>query len=143
MTSPEDALAAVVREEWGRLTSPLLAQFRRLDLVEDALGDAVEAAARRWLRDGPPENPAGWLHTTARNLAANDRSQLSRGAHRLKGAAANIHALGLSQLAARLEKDANDATNAALAAQIEQLRELAAVTTEFLRHARPHPSRAA
>ena len=59
-------LEAVVREEWGRLTSLLLAQFRRLDLVEDALGDAVEAAARRWPVDGVPDNPAAWLHTAAR-----------------------------------------------------------------------------
>ena len=65
MTSDE-ALAAVVREEWGRLTSLLLAQFRRLDLVEDALGDAVEAAARTWPRDGVPDRPAAWLMTTAR-----------------------------------------------------------------------------
>ena len=59
-------LEAVVREEWGRLTSLLLAQFRRLDLVEDALADAVEAAARRWPTDGTPDNPAAWLLTTAR-----------------------------------------------------------------------------
>ncbi len=67
MTADADAaLAAVVREEWGRLTSLLLAQFRRLDLVEDALGDAVESAARRWPRDGVPDNPPAWLHTAAR-----------------------------------------------------------------------------
>lgn len=58
-------LEQVVREEWGRLTSLLLARFRRLDLVEDALGDAVEAAARTW-GDDPPDNPAGWLLTAAR-----------------------------------------------------------------------------
>ena len=61
-----DPLARVVREEWGRLVALLLAQFRRLDLVEDALGDAVEAASRTWPRDGVPDNPAGWLMTTAR-----------------------------------------------------------------------------
>ena len=55
-----------MREEWGRLTSLLLAQFRRLDLVEDALADAVETAARRWPRDGAPDNPPAWLHTAAR-----------------------------------------------------------------------------
>ena len=37
----------------------LLSQFRRLDLVEDALGDAVEAASRTWPVDGTPDNPAG------------------------------------------------------------------------------------
>ena len=66
MTAAEAALETVVRGEWGRLTSLLLAQFRRLDLVEDALGDAVEAAARRWPEDGVPHNPAAWLLTTAR-----------------------------------------------------------------------------
>jgi RNA polymerase sigma-70 factor (ECF subfamily) len=65
--SPADqTLAGVVREEWGRLTSLLLARFRRLDLVEDALADAVETATRRWARDGVPDNPAAWLHTAAR-----------------------------------------------------------------------------
>lgn len=64
--TPDEALSAVVREEWGRLVSLLLAQFRRLDLVEDALGDAVEAAARTWPRDGTPDRPAAWLMTAAR-----------------------------------------------------------------------------
>ena len=59
-------LEQVVREEWGRLVALLLAQFRRLDLVEDALGDAVESASRTWPTDGRPDNPAGWLMTAAR-----------------------------------------------------------------------------
>jgi RNA polymerase sigma-70 factor (ECF subfamily) len=62
----EIVLERAVREEWGRLTSLLLAQYRRLDLVEDALGDAVEAASRRWPGDGPPGNPSAWLLTSAR-----------------------------------------------------------------------------
>ncbi|HMM96438.1 DUF6596 domain-containing protein [Phycicoccus sp.] len=64
--TPEEALAAAVRDEWGRLVALLLGQFRRLDLVEDALGDAVEAAARHWPADGVPERPAAWLLTAAR-----------------------------------------------------------------------------
>ena len=59
-------LEQVVREEWGRLVALLLAQFRRLDLVEDALGDAVEAASRTWPADGVPANPPAWLMTAAR-----------------------------------------------------------------------------
>jgi predicted RNA polymerase sigma factor len=59
-------LEQVVREEWGRLLALLLAQFRRLDLVEDALGDAVEAASRTWPTDGVPGSPAAWLMTAAR-----------------------------------------------------------------------------
>ena len=74
-------LEAVVREEWGRLTSLLLAQYRRLDLVEDALGDAVEAAARRWPSSGPPDNPAAWLLTAARRRVL-DRVRAESMAHR-------------------------------------------------------------
>jgi RNA polymerase sigma-70 factor (ECF subfamily) len=67
VTEPAELLLeTVVREEWGRLTSLLLAQYRRLDLVEDALGDALEAAAKRWPADGAPDNPPAWLLTTAR-----------------------------------------------------------------------------
>lgn len=66
MRQVDAALGQVVREEWGHLVSLLLGRFGRLDLVEDALGDAVEAAARRWAVDGVPGNAAGWLHTTAR-----------------------------------------------------------------------------
>nr|WP_179503687.1 DUF6596 domain-containing protein [Nocardioides daedukensis] len=46
--------------------SLLLAQFRRLDLAEEALADAVEAAARHWPSRGVPDNPAAWLLTAAR-----------------------------------------------------------------------------
>jgi RNA polymerase sigma-70 factor (ECF subfamily) len=53
-------------EQWGRLLALLVAQFRRLDLAEDGLAEAFEAAARRWPEDGVPANPAAWLLTTAR-----------------------------------------------------------------------------
>ena len=62
----QEALATAVREDWGRLVALLLGQFRRLDLAEDALGDAVEAAARTWTDDSVPERPAAWLLTAAR-----------------------------------------------------------------------------
>lgn len=64
--SPEEVLALAWREHWGRLVALLLARFRRMDIVEDALGDAFAEAARRWPQDGAPANPPGWLHTTAR-----------------------------------------------------------------------------
>lgn len=63
---PDRLLAAVWREEWGRLLALLVARFRRLDLAEDALGDAFAAAAERWPRDGLPDSPAAWLLTSAR-----------------------------------------------------------------------------
>jgi RNA polymerase sigma-70 factor (ECF subfamily) len=61
-----DDLGALWREEWGRLLALLVAQYQRLDLAEDGLADAFEAAARTWARDGVPDNPAAWLLTAAR-----------------------------------------------------------------------------
>ncbi len=75
------ALERMLREEWGRLTSLLLGQYRRLDLVEDALGDAFEAATRRWPQDGTPDNPPAWLLTTARRRVL-DRLRAESAAHR-------------------------------------------------------------
>ncbi len=46
-----------------------MAQYRRLQLAEDALGDAFEAAARTWPNGGVPDNPAAWLLTAARRRA--------------------------------------------------------------------------
>ncbi|MGY2701691.1 RNA polymerase sigma factor [Nocardioides sp. HB32] len=54
----------MLRDEWGRLLALLVAQFRRLDLAEDGLADAFEAAARTWTV--PPDNPPAWLLTAAR-----------------------------------------------------------------------------
>lgn len=64
-TRPEPALEAVHRAEWGRLLSLLVSRTRRLDLAEDALGEAFARAAARWTDDGVPANPAAWLYTTA------------------------------------------------------------------------------
>jgi RNA polymerase sigma-70 factor (ECF subfamily) len=56
----------LLRDEWGRLLALLVTQFRRLDLAEEGLADAFEAAARRWPEDGEPDNGPAWLLTTAR-----------------------------------------------------------------------------
>jgi len=61
-----DPLSEALRDEWGRLLALLVAQFRRLDLAEDGLADAFEAAARTWPSAGVPTNPPAWLLTTAR-----------------------------------------------------------------------------
>lgn len=72
-------LEQVVREEWGRLVAVLLARHRRLDLVEDALADAVERATRTWPHDGFPDNPAAWLHTVAnRRIIDQQRAEAMR-----------------------------------------------------------------
>jgi predicted RNA polymerase sigma factor len=60
------ALEEAHRDEWGRLLALLVARYRRLDLAEDGLADAFEAAARTWPRDGVPTNRGAWLLVAAR-----------------------------------------------------------------------------
>ena len=65
-SDPAAAVETAWRDQWARLTALLVAQFRRLDLAEDGLADAFEAASRTWPRDGVPANPPAWLLTSAR-----------------------------------------------------------------------------
>jgi RNA polymerase sigma-70 factor (ECF subfamily) len=64
-TCPERAIEEVYRAEWGRLLSLLVSRTRRLDLAEDALGEAFAQASDRWPGEGVPASAAGWLYTTA------------------------------------------------------------------------------
>lgn len=79
-TCPDGVVERLFREEWGRLLSLLVGRTRRLDLAEDALGDAFARAAERWPDDGVPANPAGWLYTTAhRRVVGRLRSEAVAG----------------------------------------------------------------
>ena len=59
------------RHEFGRLCAVLTRSLgvRRLALVEDVVQAALLQALEIWSRRGVPEDPAGWLYRTARNLA--------------------------------------------------------------------------
>ena len=59
------------RSEAGRLVAALTRIFgvHNLPLVEDVVQDAFCRAVDLWAVRGVPENPAGWLMTTARNRA--------------------------------------------------------------------------
>jgi RNA polymerase sigma-70 factor (ECF subfamily) len=86
MSDIQDLLEQVARQDGGRLLAALIARFRVFELAEDCLQDAYAAALTVWARKGPPENPAGWLMTTARNRAI-DRV---RRAGRLQGKLAEL-----------------------------------------------------
>ena len=62
----QTALEGVWRAHWGRLLALLVGEYRRIELAEDGLSEAFEAAARTWPRDGLPANPPAWLLVTAR-----------------------------------------------------------------------------
>jgi RNA polymerase sigma-70 factor, ECF subfamily len=59
----------VFRDQWGRVLASLIGYFGDFDLAEEAAAEAFAVAARRWPADCVPDNPAGWLVTTARNRA--------------------------------------------------------------------------
>ena len=69
--SGELPIAAVFREEHGRLLGALVRGFGDLDLAEEVASEAIEAALTHWPADGVPDKPGAWLLTTARRRAVN------------------------------------------------------------------------
>jgi RNA polymerase sigma-70 factor, ECF subfamily len=59
----------VFREEYARVIATLVRDLRDIDLAEDALADALEAALETWPRTGVPQSPGAWLTVTARRRA--------------------------------------------------------------------------
>lgn len=59
------------RREAGKLISGLARRLgaEHFDLAEESVQDAMVRALRTWPHQGVPPNPAGWLTTTAQNLA--------------------------------------------------------------------------
>ncbi|HEY7625317.1 MAG TPA: RNA polymerase sigma factor [Candidatus Limnocylindria bacterium] len=64
-----DAVAAVFRDEAGRLTAALVKALGDFDLAEECVQDALVAALEHWPTEGLPRNPGAWLMTTARRKA--------------------------------------------------------------------------
>lgn len=58
---------AVVRDSYSRLIAYLAARSRDVAAAEDALGDALVAALKRWPEEGVPDKPEAWLLRVARN----------------------------------------------------------------------------
>src|SRR6266436_5879030 len=71
MSEPRVLVEHFFRHEFGRLGAVLTRSLgvRRLDLVEDVVQAALVQALETWSRRGVPDDPAGWLYRTARNLA--------------------------------------------------------------------------
>src|SRR6266481_2842179 len=71
MSEPRALVEHFFRHEFGRLCAVLTRSLgvRRLALVEDVVQAALVQALETWSRRGVPEDPAGWLYRTARNLA--------------------------------------------------------------------------
>jgi RNA polymerase sigma-70 factor (ECF subfamily) len=64
-----DELARIYRRESGRCTATMIRVLGDVEAAEDAVAEAFAIAAQRWSVEGIPENPGGWITTTARNRA--------------------------------------------------------------------------
>jgi RNA polymerase sigma factor (sigma-70 family) len=68
-TQTRAAIDAVWRIESPRVIARLARIVGDVALAEDLAQDAFVTALEQWPRSGVPENPGGWLMTTARNRA--------------------------------------------------------------------------
>jgi RNA polymerase sigma-70 factor (ECF subfamily) len=68
-TPPEHlrrSLDQIYRSDSGRILATLVRLIGSLDLAEDSMHEAFAAALKSWQETGTPENPRGWLISTAR-----------------------------------------------------------------------------
>ncbi|MEU3011565.1 RNA polymerase sigma factor [Nocardia asteroides] len=69
----------LLRELAPQVLGVLVRRFGDFDLAEDAVQDALLAAATQWAADGVPENPRGWLIQVAqRRMADAVRAEVAR-----------------------------------------------------------------
>ncbi|HYK33023.1 MAG TPA: sigma-70 family RNA polymerase sigma factor [Streptosporangiaceae bacterium] len=69
LTATRDALAAVFREEAGRLAASVTRILGDFDASEEVVQDALLAAWQQWPIEGLPDRPGAWLWTVARRRA--------------------------------------------------------------------------
>src|SRR5713101_6082198 len=72
------ALAAVFREEAGRLTAALVRILGDFDVAEELVQDALLVALERWPVAGIPHQPGAWLLTVARRRALDQLRRRTR-----------------------------------------------------------------
>ena len=71
-----DAVERVFREQRRRILATLIRILGDIDLAEESLAAAFEAALAQWPAEGGiPDNPRAWLIRTARNKAIDQRRQ--------------------------------------------------------------------
>ena len=66
---PNQAFYAAWRAGWPRLVGALTRMTGDVSLAEDLAQEALVAALERWPAAGVPDNPVGWLMTTAKRRA--------------------------------------------------------------------------
>ncbi len=85
----------LLRELAPQVLSPVARRFRDFAAAEDAVQEALIAAATQWPRDGVPDNPRAWLiQVASRRMADHIRSEVGR-RHREQVAAEEAERLAL------------------------------------------------
>jgi predicted RNA polymerase sigma factor len=88
-SSPDLDVGRLLRDLAPQALGALVRRFHDFAASEDAVQEALIAAATQWSRDGVPANPRGWLIKVAqRRMADHIRSEISR-RHREATAAEN------------------------------------------------------
>jgi RNA polymerase sigma factor (sigma-70 family) len=77
--SIEDTTQRLLRELAPQVLGVTLRRFRDFAASEDAVQEALLAAATQWRRDGLPDNPRGWLlQIASRRIADHVRGEVAR-----------------------------------------------------------------
>jgi RNA polymerase sigma factor (sigma-70 family) len=78
-SSPDLHLERLLRQLAPQVLGMVVRRFRDFAASEDAVQEALMAAATQWPRDGVPDNPRGWLVRVAqRRMADQLRSDIAR-----------------------------------------------------------------
>lgn len=80
MADPSDLpIEQLLRELVPQVLSPVVRRFRDFAAAEDAVQEALIAAAAQWPGDGVPDNPRGWLiQVASRRMTDHIRSEVAR-----------------------------------------------------------------
>lgn len=87
-----DRIAALYRDESGRVRATLIRLLGDFDSAEEATQDAFTAALEQWPTDGWPRNPRAWLVSAGRHRAIDQMRRDARFADRASELAASIAA---------------------------------------------------
>src|ERR1700721_1896305 len=69
----------LLRELAPQVLGAVMRRFRDFTAAEDAVQEALVAAALQWPKEGIPDNPRGWLiQVAARRMTDHLRSELAR-----------------------------------------------------------------
>ena len=76
--NPSATIENTVRQDWGRILASLTRHTGDIELAEDSMQDALEAALIHWNKNGTPANPSAWLIKTAQRKAIDRIRRMAR-----------------------------------------------------------------